>query len=159
MSSWTLLPLHPTQWRNLSEFDPISWEFGFENFAQNLKLCHPKRSTLYAGHFHTCDKGYLFDFTSTHAISTPVKSIFRLFFVQIFFRRPTAAMRLVSKYVEFSCPKEKFVERCPPTQTPTQNLKIWFSTFPGNWNHFEWFLKLYNLRHSDSSCVFWVQKS
>ena len=75
------------------KFDPIPWEFGFENFAQNLKLCglrpyawafysqsHPKRSTFYAGHFHTLNKGYLFDFTSTHAISTPVKSIFSTVF-------------------------------------------------------------------------------
>ena len=27
------------------------------------------------------------------------------------------------------------------------------------WFHLEWFLKLYNLRHSDSSFVRWVQKS
>ena len=63
------------------KFDPILLEFGFENIAQNFKLrglrpyawafysqSHPKRSTYYAGHFHTWKKGYLFDFTSTHAI-------------------------------------------------------------------------------------------
>jgi len=80
------------------KFDPIPWEFGFNNFAQNLKLrglspyawafyskSHPKRSTFYAGQFHTWNKRYLFDLTSTHAISTPVKFIFRQFFVHIFY--------------------------------------------------------------------------
>ena len=38
------------------------------------------RSTFYAGHFHTLNKGYLFDFTSTYAISTPVKSFFSTVF-------------------------------------------------------------------------------
>ena len=47
------------------KFDPIPWEFGFENFAQNLKLrglrpyawafysqSRRKYLTFYPGHFH-----------------------------------------------------------------------------------------------------------
>ena len=42
-------------------------------------------------------------------------------------------MRFVSKDVEFYCAsfdiRQKFVGRCPPTQTPTQKLKSVFSMF------------------------------
>ena len=65
----------------------------FENFAQFLKKRgrhqyawvfdsqnHSGCSTFYADQFHIQNKGYSFDFMSTHAISTPVKSIFWLVF-------------------------------------------------------------------------------
>ena len=118
----------------------------FENFAQFLKKRgrhqqawvfdsqnHSECSTFYADQFHIQNKGYSFDFMSTHAISTPVKSIFGRFFGRYFFPRRAAPYRLVSKDVKFSCASFglclKFVTRCAPTQTPTQKFKIEFSIF------------------------------
>ena len=86
-------------WRYKS-FCPIRLEFDFENFAQILKLRglrpyawvlfsqnHPMCISFYAGHFHMYNWGYLFDFISTHAISTPVILNFWSFFLfRTFFR-------------------------------------------------------------------------
>ena len=104
---------------------PYAWAF----YSQIRRNC----LTCYAGHIHAWNKGYLFDFTTTHAISTPVKSIFGLFVLQSVFPRWFAPYRLVSKDVEFFFASfdlcEKFVARCPPTQTPTHKLKSRFSMF------------------------------
>ena len=71
----------------------------------------------------------LFDYSSTHTISTSVKIFWTIFRITF----PTAPIRLVSKDVKFSCPSfdsyEKFDGGCPPTQPPTQKFKIRFSLF------------------------------
>ena len=87
-------------------FCPIPWEFDFENFAQILKLrglrpyawvfysqIHPMCISFYAGHFDMRNRGYLFDFTSAHAILTPVILNFRSVFIQNFFRQSVAPLR------------------------------------------------------------------
>ena len=53
------------------------------------------------------------------------------FLCKTIFPTRTHRTRLVSKDVEFYCASfdiyEKFAGACPPTQTPTQKLKSWFS--------------------------------
>ena len=72
----------------------------------------------------------------------------------------------LSKDVDFSCASfdicEKFVASCPPTQTPTQKLKIRFSRFSSQEigsSFVSLELMLYNLSFSDSSFRYLVQKS
>ena len=87
---------------------PDPWEFVFENFAQILKLRglrpyawvfyfqnHPMCISYYAGHFDMPNWGYSFDFTSTHAFSTPLISIFRSAFYSkpFFLSRPQGRHR------------------------------------------------------------------
>ena len=158
-------------WRFWFNFLGIVWE---KMCGWRLNTCvfetqnHSECSTFYADQFHIQNKGYSFDFMSTHAISTPVKSIFSRFFGCYFFPRRAALLRLVSKDVKFSCASFglclKFVARCARTQTPTQNLKLNFRfSHPRKlvrvWYHFKFFFKRYNMSYSDSSFIPWGQKS
>ena len=121
---------------------PIPWEFVFENFTQILKLRglrpyawafyfqnQPMCFSYHGRHFDMRNWGFLFDFTPTHAILTPVKSIFWTVFDHSFFWRPTASIRLVWKYVKFNWASfdvcGKFAGGCPPAQTPTQKSNSW----------------------------------
>ena len=76
--------------------------------------------------------------------------------------------KLISEDVKFFCASfdicEKFARRCPPTQTPTQSLKVDFrGSVPRRlirvWYRLEWFLKLCNLSYSDLSSIPWGRKS
>ena len=85
----------------------------FENFAQFLKKRgrhqqawvfdsqnHSECSTFYADKFHIQKKGYSFDFMSTHAISTPVKSIFWPVFRLLLFSASSRALKISIKRCE-----------------------------------------------------------
>ena len=91
-------------------FCPIPWEFDFENFAEILKLRglrpyawaffsqnHPMCISYYAGHFDMRNRGYLFDFTSTHAISTPVIFNFRSVFYSELFSAVSSTLKISIK--------------------------------------------------------------
>ena len=91
-------------------FRPIPWEFIFENSTKILKLrglyryawafCsqnHPMCISYYAGHFDMRNRGYLFDFTSTHAISTPVIFIFRSVFYSELFSAVSSTLKISIK--------------------------------------------------------------
>ena len=91
-------------------FCPIPWEFDFENFAQILKLRglrpyawvfysqnHPMRTSFYAGHFDMRNWGYLFGFTSTHAILTPVIFNFRSVFYSELFSAVSSTLKISIK--------------------------------------------------------------
>ena len=90
--SWKRISKSRWFWR-YQTFWPTPWKFDFENFTQILKLRglwpytwalysqnYPRCLSYYAGHFDMRNWGYLFDFTSTHAILTPVISNFGLVF-------------------------------------------------------------------------------
>ena len=75
-------------WR-YQNFGPIPWELDSKIFNEYLKMRrwhtyawafpsqnHQMCITFYTAHFDIYKWGYLFDFVSTHAILTPVKSIF-----------------------------------------------------------------------------------
>ena len=89
--------------------------------------------SYYAGHLSMQNLGYLFDFTSTHAISTPVIfNFWSVFHSQVL---PTVphCHETWTKRCDFLCASfdvyGKFVGRCPPTQTPTRKLNSGFLRF------------------------------
>ena len=88
LKNWKLFSRSCWFW-GYQNFGPVPWEFDFENFTQILKLRglrpyawviysqnHPMCISYYAGHFYIRNWGYLFDFTITYAILTPVISNF-----------------------------------------------------------------------------------
>ena len=123
----------------------------------------------YAGHFYIRNWGYLFDFTSTHAILTPVISIFwSVFYSKSFFPcRPLwrnqyqktwnfiphllSYMKSLSGYVHLCAHLRKSLKMDFPCFVPRKWVRVWY--------RFQWFLKLYNLSYWASSFIRWIQKS
>ena len=109
LKNWKWISKSRWFWR-YPTFCPIPWEFVFGNFTQILKLRglrlyawafysqnHPMCISYYAGHFDMRNWGYLFDFTSTHAILTPVIFNFRSVFYSELFSAVTGTFKISIK--------------------------------------------------------------
>ena len=139
-----IFPRWPTFFpNNISTLRNVPWKF-FEgqtwirweiiNHHRTLKIHFPKRFTLSINHFS------LFDFTSTHAISTPVKFSFLILHLLINVRNLPGDAHLLKR------PRKslKLDFRCSVLR---KLVRVWF--------HFKWFWKLYNLSYSLSSFIPW----
>ena len=181
LKNWKWISKSRWFWR-YSTFCAIPWEFVFRKFTQILKLRglrpyawayysqnHPRCMSFYAGHFDMQNWGYLYDFTSTHAISTPVIFIFwSVFHSKPFFPSRPQWCHWYQKMENFIAHLLIYVKTLPHHAPVLKRLrkssKVNFPLFVPRelvqvWYHFKWFLKLYNMSHSDSSFIDWVEKS
>ena len=137
-------------------FCPIRWEFDFENFAEILKLRglrpyawaffsqnHPMCISYYVGHFDMRNWGYLFDFTSTHAILTPVIFNFWSVFYSLVLPTVTHCHETWTKRLRILvCIFWSGSQVCPrmPTYSNAHaKVEKWIFEvqFPGNWFEFD----------------------
>ena len=97
-------------------------------FKSNLhSRSHPMCLSFHAGHFRLSYKGYLFDFSSTHAISTPVISDFwSVFLSKPYFLKRYWYEKMCNYLTHLLIHMKKLSHTVP--QTPTQKLKSGFST-------------------------------
>ena len=151
LKNWKWISKSRWFWR-YSTFCAIPWEFVFRKFTQILKLRglrpyawayysqnHPRCMSFYAGHFDMQNWGYLYDFTSTHAISTPVIFIFwSVFHSKPFFpSRPQGRHRYQKmwNFIAHLLIYIKSLSHHAPYWNAHAKVKngIFDFSFPGNW--------------------------